>query len=153
MKRIIGLSLVIAATLVSCNSTPKKNTEKKTTEPTAELASSCCSKTKTKSCCNKTETKVTAYYFHNTRRCVTCETVESVAREVLKIDNINLKSINLEEAEGKALAEQLGVSGQTLLIVAGDKKENLTNFAFLNARSNPELLKSKIKACVAELNK
>lgn len=185
MRKLIALSLVIVATLVACNSTPKKTAKDKTAETTEKSAccatekkdaccskakqetssdcttcpkagtSSCCSKTTEKktSCCSTKESKVTAYYFHNTRRCATCKAVETVATEALKADNICLKSINLEEAEGKSLAGTLKVSGQTLLIVAGEKQENLTNFAFLNARSNPELLKTKIKATVKELNK
>lgn len=161
MRKLIGLSLIIVATLISCNSTPKKATEENNSSKTDSTA--CCTQDSTKSacsenidkesCCKKEESKLSAYYFHNTRRCATCQAVEEIATEVLKEDNIFLKSINLEEAEGKAMAEKLGVSGQTLLIVCGDKKENLTNFAFLNARSNPELLKTKIKATVAELNK
>lgn len=152
MRKLIALSLVIVATLVACNSTPKKTAKDKTAE-TTEKSACCATEKKDDSCCSTKEGKVTAYYFHNTRRCATCKAVEVVATEALKADNICLKSINLEEAEGKSLAATLKVSGQTLLIVAGEKQENLTNFAFLNARSNPELLKIKIKAAVKELNK
>jgi len=42
-------------------------------------------------------------------------------------------------------AEELGVSGQTLLIVSGDIKINITNEAFMYARSKPEKLKQVIK--------
>ena len=151
MRKLIILSVAVATSLVACKSTTKKTTETKVVAKTEQAA--CCSANKTASCCDKKESAVKAYYFHNTRRCVTCKTVESVATEALLTKNITLQSVNLEEAEGKALAKKLEVSGQTLLIVAGDKKENLTNFAFLNARSNPDLLKSKINATVDALNK
>jgi len=152
MKRIIALSLLASAALMSCNSTPKKTTTDKPAEQVV-AKTSCCSAKKSSSCCDKKDTNVKAYYFHNTRRCVTCQTVESVASEALLTKNIKLQSINLEEKEGKELAKQLGVSGQTLLIVNGDKKENLTNFGFLNARSNPDLFKKKVLATVETLTK
>lgn len=151
MRKLIILSVAVAASLVACKSNTKKTTETKAVAKVEKTA--CCSAEKTASCCDKKESAVKAYYFHNTRRCVTCKTVESVATEALMTKNIALQSVNLEEAEGKALAQKLEVSGQTLLIVGGDKKENLTNFAFLNARSNPDLLKSKIIATVDALNK
>ena len=43
------------------------------------------------------ESKVEAYYFHNTRRCMTCNTVEKVTKESLKElygDKIELKSLD-----------------------------------------------------------
>ena len=144
MRYLISL-IIIGACLTSCKSTPKKAKEDNSTK-TAEQATS-------DSITTKQSSAITAYYFHNTRRCVTCETVEKVATEALKAKNIGLKSINLEEEDGKNLAKSLEVSGQTLLIVAGDKKENLTNFAFLNARSNPELLKAKINSVIDDFNK
>ena len=39
----------------------------------------------------------------------------------------------------------MDVSGQTLLIVSGDTKINITNEGFMNAHSNPEKLKQIIK--------
>ena len=85
-----------------------------------------------------TSDKIEAYYFHFTARCVTCRTIEAKAKENLetlypnqmKQGLITFQSVNLEEASGKTLAEKLGVSGQTLLIVKGDEKINLTNEGF-----------------------
>ena len=46
------------------------------------------------------------------------------------------------------MAEQLRVSGQTLLLVRGEEMVNLTNEGFINARTNSgkfhEILKSHI---------
>ena len=39
---------------------------------------------------------------------------------------------------GKKMAEALKVSGQTLLLVKGEHRVNLTNDGFMNARTNPE---------------
>lgn len=97
---------------------------------------------------------VKVYYFHFTRRCVTCQSVEKVAQEALTEtfgDAVPFQSVNVEKEEAKALLEKFKVSGQALLVVKGDKVENLTNFAFMNARTNPDKLKNKIAETVKSL--
>lgn len=87
---------------------------------------------------------VEVFYFHNTRRCATCNAVEDVTRTTLaeQFDQeIPFTSYNLEEEDGKKKAAELGVAGQTLLVVKGEKKINLTNEGFMYARSNPDQLK------------
>lgn len=96
------------------------------------------------------------YYFHFTKRCVTCNAVENetlMALEMfysdqIKDGNIAFTSLNLEEEDGKEMAGKLNVSGQTLLLVKGDQMVNLTNEGFMNARTNSgkfhEILKSNI---------
>jgi hypothetical protein len=99
---------------------------------------------------------VEVYYFHMTLRCTTCKTVEAEARknvemlyaDQVKSGKISFTALNLEEATGKAMGEKLGVNSQTLLIVKGDQKINITNEGFLYASSKPqkftEVMKSKI---------
>jgi hypothetical protein len=99
---------------------------------------------------------VEVYYFHMTTRCVTCNTIEAEARrnvemlypEQFKAGKISFTALNIEESAGKATGERLGVNSQTLLIVKGDKKINITNEGFLYAVSQPqkftEVMKSKI---------
>ena len=92
--------------------------------------------------------KVEVFYFHYTRRCATCNAVESVSKEAVKElygDKVTFAGYNLDEEIGEVKGKELEVSGQTLLIVAGDTKINITNEGFMNARSNPEKLKSIIK--------
>ena len=61
---------------------------------------------------------------------------------------IEFTSLNLEEEEGEKMAEFLQVSGQTLLLVKGETRVNLTNDGFMNARTNPtkfhEILRTNI---------
>ncbi|SHI56961.1 hypothetical protein SAMN05444280_103166 [Tangfeifania diversioriginum] len=122
-------------------------------------------------CCNKTaqadnsaealalaeeenESAVKAYYFHTSRRCMTCKTVEKVSAESLKElygDKIQLKSVNLDNKENEELAESLEVGGQSLLFVNGNKKIDITTDGFMNAVRNPEKLKAKIKETVESL--
>lgn len=97
---------------------------------------------------------IEVYYFHYSRRCVTCQAVEAVAQDAL-IDfyegRIALKSVNLDDKANNDLAKKLGVKGQSLLIVKGDKKIDLTNEGFLNARSNPDKFARKIKETIDAL--
>jgi len=99
---------------------------------------------------------IQVYYFHNTKRCATCNAVEDETLMALNLfygknmeaGTIEFTSLNLEEEEGEAIAETLQVSGQTLLVVKGENRVNLTNDGFMNARTNPtkfhEILKSQI---------
>jgi hypothetical protein len=119
----------------------------------------CCTKA-TPSCeANKTittqaaqlNTDVQAYYFHATRRCATCQAVESVTKESITEyygDKVVFTSINNEKEKENPMIKKYKVSGQTLLIIKGDKVVNLTNEAFMNARTNPDKLKAKIKATI-----
>lgn len=100
---------------------------------------------------NHKSSEVVAYYFHATRRCATCEAVEAVTKESIKEyygDKVTFKSINREEEKENALVAKYKISGQTLLIIKGDKKVDLTSEAFLNARTNPDKFKSKLKSTI-----
>ncbi len=121
------------------------------------ISISCNSQTNQKSVASVTKSdNVEVYYFHTTIRCVTCKTVEAEARknvemlyaDKVKAGNISFTSLNLEEATGRSMGEKLGVNSQTLLIVNGDQKINITNEGFLYAVSQPqkftEVMKSKI---------
>jgi hypothetical protein len=103
--------------------------------------------------------KIEVYYFHNTRRCETCKAVEAVTRKTLeenfaqqmKAGEITFQSLNIEDEENEPLARKLHVSGQTLLFVKDGKKKDLTNEAFMFARSNPDKLKTKIVTAIEKL--
>jgi hypothetical protein len=91
--------------------------------------------------------KVEAYYFHLTSRCETCKAVESEAKKDLQSlygEKVSFKSINLDDASSKVLAEKLQVSGQALLVVKGSKILNLTNDGFMYARKEPAKFKAVI---------
>lgn len=102
------------------------------------------------------DSKIQVYYFHLSRRCATCQAVESESKKALealypeKIENgeLTFLSVNIEEDENKALAESLEVSGQTLLFVMGDKKVNLTNDGFMYAKTSPDKLQIKFKETI-----
>lgn len=105
--------------------------------------------------------KIEAFYFHFTSRCTTCKTVESETKkdletlypELVKQGNLTFKAVNMDDEPGRLLAEKLQVSGQTLLLVKGSRKINITNEGFLYAVSNPSKLRSIIRGKVDGLLK
>ena len=105
--------------------------------------------------------KVEAYYFHFNARCMTCKTVEAQAKadieslypELVKSGKVSFTAVNLDETDGKTIGDKLGVNGQTLLLVKGEQKINITNEGFMYAVSQPEKLKAVIKEKVDGLFK
>ncbi len=96
--------------------------------------------------------EIEVYYFHFNTRCETCRAVESEAQLDVKLlfgDDVKFAAVNLDEKEGEAKGKELGVNSQTLLVVKGDKKINLTNEGFLYAQTNPDkfrkIIEEKIK--------
>lgn len=141
-KRFFYISLVIITaglSLTSCNSKSNKSTSSGEEVISKNFSS---------------DGKVVAYYFHATRRCATCEAVEKVSKATLQEyygSDVSFVSINREKDENADLVNYYKVNGQTLLIVKDDKIFNLTNNAFLNARTNPDKLKSKLKETIDPL--
>ncbi len=105
--------------------------------------------------------KVEVYYFHYTRRCVTCQAIEDEAKKAIpslypnqyKSKKISFIAVNLDKKESKALAATCKAEGQSLLVVRGNKRIDLTEQAFLYARSNPEKLKQTLKQTIDPLIK
>ncbi len=118
----------------SCNAQANKNAEAKSSTVSA---------------------KVEVYYFHFTRRCATCLSVEENAKkavETLYADKVkkgeySFKGVNLDDESSKPIAEKLGIGGQTLLVVCGDKKIDITDKGFMNAHDF-EKMKEEIKKAV-----
>jgi len=95
--------------------------------------------------------EIKAYYFHATRRCATCQAVEEVSKEAIQEyygDKVTFVSINRDEEKENPLMTKYKVNGQTLLIINGDKKVDLTNDAFLHARTSPDKFKNKLKSTI-----
>ena len=92
---------------------------------------------------------IEVYYFHGTRRCVTCIAVGEVSSELVKSnyeDNENVKfiEINIDEPGNEELVEKFQVSGSGLHVYNGENIEDITAFAFQYARTNPDKLKDKL---------
>lgn len=120
---------------------------------------SCSSQNKEERSTRESLGKVDVYYFHYTRRCITCNAVEDEARKTIeqfysekfKNGEITFTSVNLDEDEGKAVGDKIGASSQALLIIKGDTKIDLTNDGFMNARTNPEKYREIVKKEIDKL--
>jgi hypothetical protein len=96
---------------------------------------------------------VNVYYFHFTRRCATCLAVEENARKAVealypnevKTGEYSFTSLNLDEASTKEIADKLGVGGQSLMVVRGNKKIDITSSAWLAAHDSDKM-KVEIKS-------
>jgi len=96
---------------------------------------------------------VNVYYFHFTRRCATCMAVEENARKAVealypnevKTGEFLFTALNLDEANTKQIADKLGVGGQSLMVVHGDKKIDITSAAWLSAH-DPDKMKVEIRS-------
>jgi hypothetical protein len=101
---------------------------------------------------------VNVYYFHFTRRCATCLAVEENARKAVealypnevKAGAYSFTALNLDEANTKVIADKLGVGGQSLLVVRGDKKIDITSAAWLSAH-DLEKMKVEIKSGIEKV--
>ena len=101
---------------------------------------------------NEENVKVEMYYFHFNTRCETCRAVESEAElgvQLLFGGEVKFVAVNLDEKKGEVKGKELGVNSQSLIVVKGNKKIDLTNQGFLYARTNPdkfrEIIEEKIK--------
>ncbi|ALO16191.1 hypothetical protein L21SP5_02568 [Salinivirga cyanobacteriivorans] len=137
---IAGLALVLS--FGSCNNekgTTKEKNEKEVVKQSPVKAE-----------------QVAVYYFHSTRRCATCQAIERVSRSAVKNffeGNIRFVSYNIEEEDGAAKAKEVNVKSSALVIMRDGEKIDITDEAFMNARSNPQKLKALIKEKIEPLKK
>ena len=103
--------------------------------------------------------KIEVYYFHFTRRCMTCNAVENVSKESIstlyptqtKNGQITFKSVNLDEKSSEILAKKCQAEGQALLVICNEKRFDLTDKGFMYAKSSPEKLKVELKKTIDPL--
>lgn len=98
--------------------------------------------------------RVEVIYFHGKQRCPTCVAIEKGAKEVvesmfadeLKNGKVVFRTIDISTAEGEAIADKYEVTWSSLFVNkwkdGKETRNNLTDFGFSNARSNPEAFKS-----------
>lgn len=136
-NRILIIIMGITFTLISCKDKPKQENTTVASEGN----------------------DIEVYYFHLTNRCTTCLTIESEARKDIEMmypgevstGKVNFTALNIEEEAGKYVGDEYGAIGQTLLIVRGEDKINITREAFLYAEGNPDKFASVIKGGIDSL--
>lgn len=142
MKNILLLCMLLITTLACTNKT------KKTTETTLP---------------NNNKEYVEILYFHGKQRCITCNAIESLTREViqthfakqLKEGTVVLRIIDISNPDNESLSNKYEVTWSSLFINHWDQgKEqinNLTDFAFTHVKSTPEQFKTEIKDKITNL--
>ena len=108
----------------------------------------------------KQEAAVEIIYFHGKQRCKTCIAIENETKalfdgelaELVKSGKVKMRIIDFWTPEGKQIADKYKVTFSSLFVVTNPGKneyaENLTRFAFANARSNPEAFRKEVKSKV-----
>ncbi|MCO5263112.1 MAG: nitrophenyl compound nitroreductase subunit ArsF family protein [Lentimicrobium sp.] len=102
------------------------------------------------------ESEIVVYYFHNERRCATCEAVEAETKaalekyypEALGNGKIAFVSLNMEEASGARIADQFDIAAQSLIVVHGEEIRDITSEGFLYARTSPGKLHDAVKNAI-----
>jgi len=77
--------------------------------------------------------------FHSEHRCKTCNLIEKLARETAKkYPKVTFMLVNVDERKNEKLAEQFEAAGTALFLydTKTGKKKDMTDFAFMNARTN-----------------
>ena len=102
--------------------------------------------------------KVEVIYFHGKQRCATCRAIEQLAREVTdeyadakKEGRLAMQVVDISQRENEPLAASYEVSWSSLFVARGDRRENLTETAFANARSNPDKFKAELRHSIDQM--
>ncbi len=124
----------------------------------------CGAKTTTQTSENETmENGVEVLYFHGKQRCVTCNAIERLTREVIeenfakevKNGTIVFHVIDISQPENEAIADKYEVAFSSLFVTKWINgvsiKTNMTDFAFSYAKNQPEAFKKGLKEKLDEV--
>jgi hypothetical protein len=95
------------------------------------------------------QSKVKIYYFHGKQRCRTCVAIQEVAEAAFKENfgentEVAFVEVDFSDRANSALADKYEVSFSSLIIATTTEHTDLTELAFANALSNPDLLKQTV---------
>ena len=102
--------------------------------------------TKTETVASKESSPVEIIYFHGKQRCKTCVAIEQETKALVegelaqqvKDGKVKFRIVDISTEEGKKIASKYKVTFSSLFVVTPKGAEDLTRFAFANARSNDE---------------
>ena len=106
---------------------------------------------------------VEVLYFHGKQRCVTCNAIERLTREVIeenfaeefKNGTIVFHVIDISQPENEAIADKYEVAFSSLFVTKWINgvsiKTNMTDFAFSYAKNQPEAFKKGLKEKLDEV--
>ena len=108
---------------------------------------------------------VEVLYFHGKQRCATCQAIEKETKalidsqfaDAVKSGKVRFRVVDITKSENEALADKYEITWSSLVIVkynnGKETAENLTQFAFANARSNPTQFKKELAAKINQMLK
>lgn len=134
MKRILLLLLTVALSLVSCGGSTTKKAQ---------------TKIKQTDC-------VEILYFHGKKRCITCNAIERLTKEVvdsLGSDKIIMRVIDISQKENQTTADKYKVTWSSLILDRNGKVENLTEMGFGYAKNRPAEFKKKLTESITQILK
>lgn len=145
MKKLF-YTLIAAILLISCSNSTEKKTETASTDV-------------------KQADRIEVLYFHGAQRCVTCKAIESNTKALLDSlysneiasGKIVYKIIDISQKENEEVADKYEVTWSSLFVNrwknGTEEVNNMTEFGFTNAKSNPDSFKNGIKSKIDELLK
>lgn len=146
MNKIV-LTLALALSLAACgNNTLENNGD-----------------AKQKTSYSEKRNRVEVLYFHGRQRCATCMAIEKNAKEAveaqfaeqLKNGALVFKVIDISKEENEAIADKYEVTWSSLFLVryqsGKESAENLTKYAFTNARTAPDTFRQGLTEKINEL--
>ena len=108
---------------------------------------------------------VEVLYFHGKQRCATCQAIEKETKalidsqfaDAVKSGKVRFRVVDITKSENEALADKYEITWSSLVLVKYDNgmetSENLTQFAFANARSNPVQFKKELATKINQMLK
>ena len=113
----------------------------------------------------KMKDHVEVMYFHGKQRCVTCMAIEKYAKEVVEKDFANekkngkvvFKVVDISTPEGAKIAKDYRVTWSSLFVngwkKGKEKRNDMTQFAFNNARKHTDEFKKGVNGKIKALMK
>lgn len=86
-------------------------------------------------------------YFHGKQRCITCNEIERLSKEVvdsLNNEKIIMTIVDISTPEGEQIADGYQVTWSSLFVEKDGTAENLTDMGFSYAKGQPEVFKAKL---------
>ncbi len=86
-------------------------------------------------------------YFHGKKRCVTCNAIESLTREVVDSlcnDKIAIRVIDTSRPENQTIVDKYEVAWSSLIVEYGGEVVNMTNIGFSYAKNRPAEFKATL---------
>ncbi len=144
MKKIL-FALIAILTLSSCGNSQNANAQSSAKSTQKDI--------------------IEVLYFHGKQRCITCNAIEKLTKEVVEKDfaeqvkdgKIVFKVIDISTKEGEKVADKYEVTWSSLFINkwkdGKESKNNMTDFGFSYAKNSPDVFKAGVKKKIDELLK